>query len=214
VKHLPLLALLLLSTPAAADPDFEHFFDNIGLELRGFSGWAPKFGSHFLYGADAHLLIQGVRWGFTGGVRGGAAGLSDYGAVGSRPTSEQFALIDLGVRMFVNPTGERGVYVALGGDGGATYIDAWGFRNASAWGGWAEVGLEMPRTVGTRFTAALRFSAGATPKTDSSRVPADGSYLMLTLNVGVLFGGQGTGNAEAQRPIDDRLLDRSTLDRF
>jgi hypothetical protein len=208
MKRLMLLGALLLISPARADEGFDHALDNIGLELRAFAGAAPNFGSVFHYGADVRLVFQGRRWGFTIGGRAGAAGLTDYaGPSGAKPTSEQIVQADLGLRYFFDRSARTGWFAAVGADGGSVFVDTFGFRHADAFGGYVEAGVEFNRNGNTRLTMALRASGGMAFKAEFSRIPGDGGYFMITLNVGVLFGGPGTGNSEVPSTIDLRLIE-------
>jgi hypothetical protein len=207
VRRAALLVALVAAAPALAEPGFDQTLDNLGFELRAFTGYAPGFGAGFLYGVDARAVVQSNRFGLVVGGRAGAAGLDAYrGPMGAKAKSEQIAQIELGGRMFLNPTSRTGVFISAGGDGGTMYVDFFNFRHADAWGLFAEVGLEYPRTQATRLTAALRVSGGIAPHAEFSRIPSDGYYFFITLNVGVFFGGVDTGTAQERLPVDLHTL--------
>jgi hypothetical protein len=189
-------AVALAAPPRAhADPDYGKLFDNFTLGFRGFTGVAPFFGTSFANGGDLHLALEWSSFGLVVGGRFGAAGDDRYlGPSGARPLAAQFALGDVGCRGFLNPRDSTGYYVGGGLSFGSTFVDGFAFRNASLFSAYAEGGIELPRTSPLRFTAALRVDVGSTSRMEFSRVPAAGAVVMVTANVGFLFGGERTGS--------------------
>ena len=189
-------SVLMVVTPrsARADPDYGEVFDVITMQLRGFTGFAPGFGTGLLSGGDLRLGIEAPAFGFLFGGRIGAAGSTRYeGPVGAQPAAAQLAVGDIGIRAFLNPRESLGYYVGGGLGIGSTFIDDFAFRNASFYGVYAELGTDLPRTSPARLTAALRIDAGVASLAEYSRVPAAGVVVAITVNVGFLLGGSETG---------------------
>lgn len=190
-----LAALFAVAVPATAkaDPHLEHLFDNVGLELRGFTGAAPRFGTGFVNGGDVRLLVEGAHFGVVVGGRMGAAGTGPYpGPLGTRAPAEQFLVFDVGARGFLDTRAPIGVFFGGGLTYGETDVDG-AFRNADLFGLYGEAGVELPRTSGIRLTGSLRLDVADARTAEYSRIPGDGRIQMLTLNAGVLLGGPATG---------------------
>lgn len=189
---------VLIGPPRAhADPDYGVLFENLTLGFRGFSGVAPAFGTSFVNGGDFHLAIEWSTFGLVVGGRFGAAGDDRYlGPRGARPTAAQFALADVGCRGFFDARASTGYYVGGGLGIGSTFVDGFAFRNAGLYDLYIEGGVDLPRTSPMRFTAALRVDVGFAHHAQFSRVPGAGAVVMITANVGFLFGGKKTGSGD------------------
>jgi hypothetical protein len=193
-----LVGLFVVAAPraAAAGPSAESIdalFERVGFELRGFSGVA-RLGTGFVNGGDARLVLQGAHGGFFFGGRFGAAGRESFnGPRGGIPTSAQFISVDVGGRGYLKPQATMSFFLGGGLTYTTHYVDGFAFRFANAAGIFGEAGLEGPRTSGFRFTGALRLEGATQSRAAFSRIATEPVGGMVTLNLGIFFGGAKTG---------------------
>lgn len=160
-----------------SNAEVESAFSYFGTELRGMTGAAPSFGKTFFLGADGHVLIEGEH----------VAGLLG-GRLVTDASSRQVAVVDLGGRYFLR----RQVFAGGGGFYGAEYVDGLAFVIGHVGGVYLEGGMDLPRAWQFRMTAALRLDLGYAAKANFSRIEPPPFFTMVSLNVGVFFGGAGT----------------------
>ncbi len=163
------------------------------LESRAFLGVAPGFGTTVVTGGDLRVGVatETIRV-MAGGRMGWAGGDAYTGPRGAEPRASQFLAFDGSVYRYIEPRAPYGIFFGGGVSAGATYIDSFGFRNATLLLGHVEAGFELPRTSTARLVTSLRVDFGAATTAQYSRVPGEGLVTMFSLNTGFLLGGEDT----------------------
>jgi hypothetical protein len=176
-------AIVLASTTALAGPsssDVDELFGNFGLEGGGFFG-TGSLGSAAVSGGDGHVVLEAAPGALLIGSR-----------FGSDLKSTQFATFDAGIRYFVKDDAVTALFVGGGGFYGAEYVSSFKFEIGNLAGAYGEVGYETPRDQNARVILSLRADLGGTQQRDISRVEPAPVYGVLSLNLSVLVGGDGT----------------------
>lgn len=180
-------ASVLVATSAFAGPnssDFDELFSNFGLEAGGFVG-AGSLGSGAVAGGDAHVVLEAAPGALLIGSR-----------FGSDLKSTQFATFDAGIRYFLNERAVNSWFVGGGGFYGAEYTSSFNFQIGTMGGAYGEVGIETPRDLNARGILSVRGDLGGAQQRDISRIEPTPFYGVLSLNLTILIGGDGTKREE------------------